>query len=540
VTASQGLALLNRPLWSLGELLDGFVSLAMPGATGGPTLAMKQDAPPPVELRVAGLTLDSRQVRPGWLFLACQGGTGHGLDFADQARAGGAVAILAEPGDRWDLSAMAGLARVMGLPVIPCPDLRRQAGLLASRFYGDPSVHLRVLGVTGTNGKTSVTHYVAQALAGELDCGLIGTLGVGRPGELEPASHTTPDPIRLQETLAWFRERGAGAVAMEVSSHALDQGRVAGVRFSHALFTNLSRDHLDYHGDMGTYGQAKRSLFRSPGLEWAILNLDDPLSGDILADLAPGVRVGGYSLNAGLAPAPDTDLWVRLREMTPGHAGMQLAIDTSLGAGRLALALIGRFNAANALAALLVLLSLGMDLDRALRALEQVRGVPGRMERFGGAGAPLVVVDYAHSPDALEQALLNLRAHAKGRLVCVFGCGGERDTGKRPLMGALAERLADQVILTDDNPRGEAGDEIIAQILAGMVAPGPVIVERRRGLAIRRAIAIAGRDDLVLVAGKGHETLQDLGERKVHFSDRAQVQQALAERTWAPPLEDAA
>ena len=540
MTSSQGLSLLHRPCWSLGDLVAGFVTGDLSEVRGAWVPAGSRESGPLTDLPVAGLTLDSRQVRPGWLFLACQGGTDHGLDFVDQAREGGAVAILAEPGDRWDPPAMAALAATLGLPVIPFPDLRGQAGLLASRFYGDPSAHLRVLGVTGTNGKTSVTHYLAQALAGELNCGLIGTLGVGRPGELEPASHTTPDPVRLQETLAWLRERGAEAVAMEVSSHALDQGRVAGVRFSHALFTNLSWDHLDYHGDMLTYGQAKRRLFRLPGLEWAILNLDDPLSGDILGDLAPGVRVGGYSLDPERDPPPACDLWVRLRELVPGHAGMQLAIETSLGRGRLVLALIGRFNAANALAALLVLLSLGLDLDRALRALEKVRGVPGRMERFGGAGAPLVVVDYAHSPDALEQALLNLRAHAKGRLVCVFGCGGERDTGKRPLMGAVAERLADQVILTDDNPRGEAGDEIIAQILAGMAAPGPVIIERRRGLAIRRAIAIAGREDLVLVAGKGHETLQDLGERKVHFSDRAQVQQALAERTWAPPLEDAA
>ncbi len=521
----QGGVLAPRPIWRLSDLLAGFAA-ADPEA--GETLA------------ISGLALDSRRIQPGWLFLACQGSQGHGLDFAAQARARGAVAIAAEPHDPWDPMAMAALGTSLDLPVIPVPDLRHQASRVAGRFLGEPSAHLQVLGVTGTHGKTSVTHYLSQALAAEISCGLMGTLGVGFPDDLEPNTHTTPDAVSLQEALAWLREGGARAVAMEVSSHALDQGRAAGVHFHHAIFTNLSRDHLDYHGDKASYGLAKRGLFQAPGLEWAILNLDDPLTVGILGDLAPEVRVGGYSQNAALEVPSNCELWARLRDLAPSRRGMRLELETSAGAASLELELIGRFNAANVLTVLVVLLSRGMDLDRALRALAKVRGVPGRLERFGGAGGPLVVVDYAHTPDALEQTLLDLRAHAPGRLICVFGCGGDRDTGQRPLMGAVAERLADQVLLTDDNPRREDGHVIIDQILGGMKQPARAAIERRRGLAIRRAIATAGRDDLVLVAGKGHETIQDLGERQVHFSDRAQVQQALFERMGTAVLEAAA
>lgn len=524
--ARQGRALAPRPLWRLSDLLAGF---AMADLAAGEDVA------------ISGLGLDSRRIQPGWLFLACRGDRGHGLDFAAEARARGAAAIAAEPHQPWDAVTLAGLGVELGLPVIPVPELRRQASLLAGRFLGEPSAaHLQVLGVTGTHGKTSVTHYLAQALAGEIACGLIGTLGVGFPDDLEPASQGNPDPVSLQENLAWLRERGARAVAMEVSSHTLDQGGAAGVHFHHAIFTHLGRDHRDDCGDLASDGLAKRGLFQVPGLEWAILNLDDALSSRILEELAAGVRVGGYSLNPALQVPRACEVWARLRDLAPAPGGMRLALETSAGAASLELGLVGRFNAAHILAVLLVLLSRGLDLDRALRALAKVRGVPGRLEPFGGTGAPLVVVDHAQTPDALEQTLLNLRAHARGRLICVFGCGGDRDAGKRPLMGAVAERLADQVLLTDDNPRREEGHAIIDQILGGMQQPARAAIERRRGLAIRRAIATAGRDDVVLVAGKGHETHQDLGDRQVHFSDRAQVQQALVERMGARYLEAAA
>jgi UDP-N-acetylmuramoyl-L-alanyl-D-glutamate--2,6-diaminopimelate ligase len=478
---------------------------------------------------ITGISLDSRGIRPGWLFLSCSGGRRHGLDFADEARARGASAIVAEPDARWDESAMAALAGRLHLPVVPLPGLRGRASALADRYFGEPSASLAVIGVTGTNGKTSVSHYLAQALDRECPCAVIGTVGVGFPRELAPASLTTPDAVSLQQTLAWLRERGAGAVAMEVSSHALQQGRADGVRFSHAVFTNLSRDHLDYHGDMAAYARAKRALFRMPGLRWAVVNLDDALAADIIGDLDPTVALACYALSPE-TPVPDRcRLWVRARQVTPGPGGLRLDIETSAGSGVVEVDVIGRFNAANLLSVLAVLLSRGMPLNQALHALVRVRGVPGRMERFGGGDLPTVVVDYAHTPDALNQALANLREHTPGRLICVFGCGGERDPGKRPLMGAVAERLSDHVILTDDNPRGEDGDAIIAQIVAGFADPGAVRVERRRALAIRAALATAATDDLVLVAGKGHETTQDLGELKVHFSDRAQVQQVLSE-----------
>ncbi|MEA3278832.1 MAG: UDP-N-acetylmuramoyl-L-alanyl-D-glutamate--2,6-diaminopimelate ligase [Pseudomonadota bacterium] len=502
----------SRP-WLLSELLAGF--------SHGVSVA---------DVRVGQLTLDSRRVEPGGLFLACGGADFHGLDFAEDACRRGAAAILAEPDERWEPSAMDALSRRIRLPVIPVPALSAKVSALADRFFDHPSTALEVIGVTGTNGKTSVTHYLAQALAPELACGIVGTLGVGFPGDLAPGTHTTPDPVTLQETLALLRGRGARAVAMEVSSHALEQGRAAAVRFSYALFTNLSRDHLDYHGDMASYGAAKRRLFRMPHLRWAILNLDDPLSLEILDELAPGVSAAFFSLRPDAVPPPRCDLWIRAREVEALPRGLRVCLETNAGSGELTVGLLGRFNAANLMAVLAVMLCRDLPLERALRELTAVRGVAGRMEPFGGEGLPQVVVDYAHTPDALEQALLNLRGHTRGRLICVFGCGGGRDRGKRPMMGAIAERLSDEVILTDDNPRREDGELIVQEILAGMREPAAVRVQRQRALAIRLAIATAAEPDLVLVAGKGHETMQDMGDLRVHFSDRAQVVQALQER----------
>ncbi|AGA91800.1 UDP-N-acetylmuramyl-tripeptide synthetase [Thioflavicoccus mobilis 8321] len=501
------------PAWTLSGLLAGLVPWR-----GG------------ADPQIAGLTLDSRCVGPGTLFLACQGRTAHGLAFAESARRAGAVAIAAEPTADWDEAALVDLAARLRIPVIPFPELGRRASALAGRFFGVPSRDLEVVGVTGTNGKTSVAHFLAQAISAEARCGLIGTLGVGFPGELVEDGHTTPDPVTLQQQLAGLRTAGARAVAMEVSSHALDQGRAAAVRFREAVFTNLTRDHLDYHGDMVHYGEAKRRLFAAHGLEWAVLNRDDDFTSEILGGLRPGVARALYSLEPHPPAAGMCDLWVCARTIEPRPRGLRLTVATSHGEGTLEAGLIGRFNAANLLAVLAVLLARGQPLVQALRALAQVHGVPGRMECFGGEGAPLVIVDYAHTPDALEQALANIRQHAGRRVLTVFGCGGERDRGKRPLMGAVAERLSDSVILTDDNPRGEDGADIIAEIRAGMANPSAVRVERQRALAIRLAIALADRRDAVLVAGKGHETIQDMGDLKVRFSDRAQVVQALRER----------
>jgi len=498
--------------WSLSELLSGFA--AMPFES---------------ELRIDRLTLDSRQAGPGALFLACRGTRRHGLEYAEQAAERGCTAIAAEPDRRWGQPDLVRLSAELALPVVPVALLSRRTGEIAARFYADPSAAMEVIGITGTNGKTSVSHFLAQALAFDLRCAVIGTLGSGFPGELQTSGLTTPDPIGVQATLARLLDQGAGAVAMEVSSHALDQCRVGAVHFSHALFTNLTRDHLDYHGDMDSYAAAKRRLFRVPGLRWAIVNDDDAASTEIVAGLPATVALARYSLQPDADLARDADLWVRAASVTPLPHGLRIAVQTSAGDGEVEVGLIGRFNAANLLAVLALLLSRGVPLGSALQRLAGVRGVPGRMECFGGGEAPQVVVDYAHTPDALQKAIADLRLHCAGRLLTVFGCGGERDPGKRPLMGAIAERLSDRIIVTDDNPRGEDGDAIIAAIRAGMQEPQLAIVERQRAIAIRRAIALAGRGDAVLVAGKGHETVQDMGELKVHFSDRAQVVQALTE-----------
>jgi UDP-N-acetylmuramoyl-L-alanyl-D-glutamate--2,6-diaminopimelate ligase len=523
--SGPGRDLAPRSIWRLSDLLAGF---------GVADLAA---AP---QVAISGLALDSRLVQPGWLFLACHGGQGQGLAGVDQARARGAAAIAAEPHGPWDAVTLAGLGTALGLPVIPVPDLRHQASRLAGRFLGEPSAHLQVMGVTGTHGKTCITHYLAQALASDLSCGLINPLGVGFPDDLEPARPTPLDPVSLQETLARLRARGARAVALAVSTQALAQGRTRGLHFSHAIFTQVRRDHLDCPVHLAGRGPARRGLRQVPGPAWAILNLDTALSPRLLKALDGEVRIGGYSLEAARAIPGACTLWARLHDLEPTPGGMRLDLETSAGAANLEVGLIGRRTAAAVLAVLLVLLSRGLDLERALRTLAQVRGVPGRLEPFGGHRAPWVVVDAAHTPQALTRVLLDLRTHARGRLICVFGCAGDRDAGQRPQMGAVAERLADQVLLTDDNPRREAGEAIIAQILSGMRQPARAVIEPRRGLAIRRAIATAGRDDLVLVAGRGHATRQDRGDHQVHFSDRAQVQQALAERRGGHYLEAAA
>ncbi len=501
--------------WRLADLLDGICPAGLPGGPDGERL-------------VSALTLDSRAAVPGALFFACQGTQVHGLAFADEAVCRGAAAILAEPTADWPAESLALVQARTGVPTLGVVDLPVRIGAIADRFFGEPSAGIQVFGVAGSNGKTTVTHLLAQTLAPELRCGVLGTVGNGFPGELTAATDT-PDAVGLQGMLAGLRRQGATAIAMEVSSHAWDRFRTQGVRFTHAVLTNLSRECSDHHGDAGERAGAGGWLFRTEGLRWAVLDLDDPCYAEVLRGLAPGVQVAGYSLRADVRPPSRCDLWVRAAAVQPRPAGLELRVETSRGQGVLQVPLLGTFNGANLLAVIAVLLGRGASLEEVLPALAQVRGVPGRMEPFGGDGVPLVVVDYAHTPDALEKALTSLRLHGCRSVISVVGCGGDRDQGKRPLMGAIAERLSDALILTDDNPRTESGDAIVAQILEGVSRPDTIRVERQRGLAIRRAIAIAGRGDAVLVAGKGHETTQDLGDLKVHFSDRAQVVEALRE-----------
>lgn len=490
-------------------------------------LAGRAQVDPQVDCDITGLTLDSRQVRPGSLFLACAGIAHHGLEFFRQAVERGAAAVVCEPDERWDPSAIQALAGTSSVPLYPVAGLSAEVSALAGRFYADPSHRLAVFGITGTNGKTSCSHYLAQLFSPEHICGVIGTVGNGLPGELESATHTTPDAVTLQAQLRDLRDRGADMVAMEVSSHALDQGRAAAVRFDVALLTNLTQDHLDYHADMAAYAAAKLRLFTDCEINCAVLNLDDPFADRVLAALPGRVRSIGYSTD--VRKVPQTEQWLKATSIVPDPEGMSLTIDSSWGQGQVASRLLGRFNASNLLAALAVLLYRGTPFATALEKLARVETVEGRMQRLGGGDLPLVVVDYAHTPDALEHALQALREHVGGRLVCVFGCGGDRDRGKRPLMGAIAERLADRVLVTDDNPRTESGDRIVAEVVAGIQQPDRVRVVRDRAVAIATAIREAQPGDLVLVAGKGHETYQLVGDEVLHFSDREQVEQALRE-----------
>jgi UDP-N-acetylmuramoyl-L-alanyl-D-glutamate--2,6-diaminopimelate ligase len=474
---------------------------------------------------VNGVALDSRQVRPGYLFMACRGATQRGHDFIPAAVAQGACAIVYEiaEGEAPTLPARSG-----NVPLVAVADLAHRAGLMAERFYGHPSRDLFVVGITGTNGKTSCSQFLAHALnRDDSPCGVIGTLGNGLVGRLAAGTHTTPDAVTLHRLVADLRSVGARSVAMEVSSHALDQGRVAGVTFSAAVFTNLSRDHLDYHGDMAAYAAAKQRLFHAPDLRYAAVNGDDAFGREILANLRPEVAAASFGLTG---PVAGNFPHVQGTILKLGREGLTMSVRSPWGEGTLHSPLLGRFNGSNLLAVLAVLLVTGMPLSEALQRLGSVRPVAGRMECFGGDGRrPLVVVDYAHTPDALEQVLSALREHCRGQLWCVFGCGGDRDRGKRPLMGAAATRLADRVIITDDNPRSEDPAQIAADILAGITAKGTATVIHNRRDAIAKSIRHAGADDIVLVAGKGHETTQQIGAHKYPFRDQEEVRRLLAE-----------
>jgi UDP-N-acetylmuramoyl-L-alanyl-D-glutamate--2,6-diaminopimelate ligase len=470
---------------------------------------------------VQGLCVDSRRVAAGDLFIARKGAQFDGLSLATDAVARGAVAVLAGHGDA------AALRQSLMVPVLVVDDLVQVLGVVADRFYDEPSKALRVIGVTGTNGKTSISHFIAQALnAAGKPAGVIGTLGMGLWGGLLPATHTTPDVIAVHAELARQRDLGVQYVVMEVSSHALDQGRVEGVRFRAAVFSNLSHDHLDYHADMARYAQAKSRLFMDLAPRAAIINMDDVFGRELLERLQGRVSLWAYGL--GETPWAAQEAFVLTTRALRLHTtGSELDLMTPQGAARLRSSLLGRFNACNLLAALAVLLELGMPLADALAALAQVEAPAGRMERFSKPGKSLVVVDYAHTPDALAQALSTLRAHLHaqegGKLCVVFGCGGDRDRSKRALMGQVASELADQVILTDDNPRHEDAEDIVADIKQGIVPLSAVRVERDRRQAIQQALAAATPLDIILVAGKGHEDYQEIGGVRHAYSDRDTV-----------------
>ena len=472
---------------------------------------------------VSSLALDSREIGDHGLWLALQGGREHALEYLDEARRRGAVAVLAEPAGRWDRDRIAALTD--DVPVIAVPGLRRQAGEIAARFFGQAAQSMRIIGVTGTNGKTSVASFLSQALSTRVPTAILGTVGNGFPGELEPSTHTTLDAVNLHAMLGSLFARGARAVAMEVSSHALHQERVAGVPFHTAVFTNLSRDHQDYHASMQDYADAKARLFQGAGLTTAVINVDDAVGARLAADVRS--RVFTVAVGSGSEAVRLGDRYLQISGVQTRPDGLRIAFDSSWGAGELQTRLLGRFNADNLCLALAVLLAWDMPLSGAVSALQQIDPVPGRMMVFLAQQQPRVVVDYAHTPDALEQVLTALRPHVAGRLVCVFGCGGDRDRGKRPQMGEVARRLSDLVVLTDDNPRSEDPRQIIVDIVSGMGGRQGVHIEHDRAKAIQASIAAAGPDDLILVAGKGHEDYQEVGGKRRPFSDIEQVQQVL-------------
>ncbi len=469
------------------------------------------------------LTADSRRAAPGAAFFAWPGAAGDGRRHIPDALGRGCDAVLWErAGFAWDQG--------WRVPNVGVEGLKAKAGFLADAFYGKPSESLWTCGVTGTNGKTTCAQWIAAALSASGEkAGLIGTLGAGFAGALAPVENTTPDALEVHRLLAQMKGAGAGAVAMEVSSHGLEQGRVNGVAFDCALFTNLSHDHLDYHGSMEAYAAAKARLFDAPGLEAAVLNLDDVLGVQLAGRLAARAMCTiGYTLDrAAVAPGSVSD-WV-----CAGPAGDgRIAIESSRGSATVAFGHLGRFNLANALGVLGCLMARGLPFQDAARLLEKLPPVPGRMQRVGaGEAGPLLVVDYAHTPDALDkvlQALKPVAAARGGKLVVVFGAGGGRDAAKRPAMGAAAARHAERVVITSDNPRGEDPLAIIEAIARGI--PGAHEAEPDRARAIAGAVALAAPADVVLIAGKGHEAWQEIEGRRLPFSDAAVAEAALAAR----------
>lgn len=463
------------------------------------------------ENRLTGITADSRKVQQGMLFLAYPGVKQDGRHYIEQAIAAGAGAVM------WE-SAGFSWKKEWQISNIAVSGLKDHVGEIAAEFYGSPSQQLNMVGVTGTNGKTSVSQWIAQALTylGKKTA-VIGTIGNGFVNAQDEAHNTTPDAVLLQGMLADFTARGAKAVAMEVSSHGLHQGRVNGVVFDIAVLTNLSRDHLDYHETMEAYAAAKQQLFFWPELRVAVLNADDAFGQSVAEKLrAEKTQVITYGLSAG--DVRGTDL-----KLEP-H-GLRLQVATPQGQAELFAPVLGRFNAYNVLAVVAVLLAMNIHLPDALDAIRNIIPVQGRMQQFGGDGRPQVVVDYAHTPDALEKVLCTLREQVQGKLHCVFGCGGDRDSGKRPLMGTVASHLADKVIVTSDNPRSEDPLAIMQQVLAGV--DGACVTEPDRAKAIQYAVSTAEVSDMILVAGKGHENYQEIKGVKTTFSDAEVALKAL-------------
>jgi len=488
----------------------------------------------------AKIRADSRQICPGDIFFAYP--VGHGASLRDgrnyiaAALEGGASAVVFE--------AVGADSQYLNHPqCFAVEDLGKLAGELCAQWYGQPSLELKIIGVTGTNGKTTVTQWLAQALNDATHhVAVIGTLGAGFPGALAQTGYTTPDAPRLQTQLKEIFDAGAKQIAMEVSSHALDQERIAGIQFNCAVFTNLTQDHLDYHGNMAEYAQAKAKLFQCAGLEHAVLNFDDTFGHELATQLLTqkSIKVWGYALSKdafkGFENFGDRLQRIYAKDIVLTNTGYDSSfIWDGVGDRAVHVSVLGEFNLSNCLAVWTTLLTQGLSCDQASKRLGKLRPVSGRMElitvvKNSKANGPLMVVDYAHTPDALEKALIALRPLANqrnGKIWCVFGCGGDRDSGKRPQMGRIAEQYADHVVITSDNPRSEDPETIISMIRAGMSAGAEHIeLIADRAAAIMAAVRHAAVEDVVLVAGKGHESTQEINGKKFEFSDQEHIQLA--------------
>ncbi|QFY42031.1 UDP-N-acetylmuramoyl-L-alanyl-D-glutamate--2,6-diaminopimelate ligase [Candidatus Methylospira mobilis] len=471
---------------------------------------------------VTGLCLDSRRLVAGDLFFALSGNAEHGMRHARQAINAGACAVVFDP----DGGGAEMAAEEWPVPVLPLPRLNQKIGWIADQFNGAPSSALEVIAITGTNGKTSCSHFLAQLLGELAETAVIGTLGWGRIDRLQPISHTTPHALDVHRYLAALCKQGVRFVAMEASSHGLEQGRLNGVRFTGALFTNLSRDHLDYHGDMNAYLDAKLRLLESPGLGFVVFNLDDDSAQKIMERSVDQALKIGFTRRAAPAANPDVHV-LSASSIRHTDGGIEFVVEFNGRSVLVNAPVHGDFNVENLLACLAVLLARGEKLESAGRRLARVKPVSGRMEFLRDARGVNVVVDYAHTPDALEKLLRSLKLR-HGKLIAVIGCGGDRDRGKRPQMGAIAEQYVDRMVLTDDNPRFEDGAKIIEDILAGCKRHDHSVV-RDRFAAIRAAIEMAEDGDTVVIAGKGHEATQETAGVRIPFNDKEVVRQIFRE-----------
>ncbi|MCG8414080.1 MAG: UDP-N-acetylmuramoyl-L-alanyl-D-glutamate--2,6-diaminopimelate ligase [Pseudomonadales bacterium] len=473
---------------------------------------------------VHGIQIDSRQLQKGDLFIACFGRNHDARDYIDDALKAGVSAVLAESGSGWH-----GIQARNGVPIVAVDNLAAKTSEIAARFYGRPTNALSVIGITGTNGKTSCSQFIAQLFNSfGFRCGVMGTLGYGIFGEIKETQLTTPDAVFTQMALAEMHHEQIEPVAMEVSSVGLHQKRVAAVRFDTAIFTNLTRDHLDYHESMEAYAANKRKLFTMPDLKCAVVNLDDQYALSMINAISSDVEVLTYSTKNKIAT-------VHAESFALTRRGFEARINTPIGTGTISGQLLGYFNFSNVLAVVAGALTYlprhcELSIETLCEKISELNPVTGRMEIVGEDNDITAVVDYAHTPDGLRSALVALRDHFDGQIWCVFGCGGNRDKGKRPLMGEIAEKFADRLILTDDNPRNEQGDLIIEHILSGMADKTAAMIERDRATAINLAIAQAKHGDVVLIAGKGHETYQEVNGVRQIFSDANQVRLAMKAR----------